>query len=165
MPGPHDSRSIANRLIDAGLAAESPLFPLQTIKLVYFSHGWMLGMYGRPLSKHAVRAWLYGPMIPEVYRALEEFGGDPVEIKIDIPGEEQEFDELEADVIDQVYNQYGKLSSVRLAQIANASTTPWRQVWTREGMDTVIPDDLIEKHYKKQYDQIVLDEERKRRYA
>ncbi len=144
---PHDARSIANRLIDAGCAAGKPLTPLQIIKLVYFCHGWMLGLYGRPLSKQMIQAWLYGPVIPGVYHGLKKFGGEPVEIKIDVPGEESEFDELEADLIDQVYNMYGKLSGVRLSQLTHASGTPWHEVWTREGQNSVISNELIKKHY------------------
>ena len=89
----HDARAVANNLIE--MSGEGPLTPLQIIKLTYICHGWMLGLYGRPLVKQNVKAWTYGPVIPDVYRALKTYRANPVTPRIPIPPEE--FDERESD--------------------------------------------------------------------
>ena len=95
----HDARAVANSLIEKGRDANRPLTPLQIIKLVYFCHGWMLGLYHKPLIEQDVEAWLYGPVVAEVYRGLKKYGGHPVTTTMDVPKEE--FDETEADLIEQ----------------------------------------------------------------
>ena len=141
----HDARRIADSLISKGLVAEEPLTPLQIIKLVYFCHGWCLGLYERPLSIQPVRAWKYGPVIPVVYRALRSYGDSPVTSPIS--NTEPQFDEIESDLIAQVYEKYGHLSGIRLSGLTHAPGTPWHTVWRQKGRDAVIPDALIQKYY------------------
>ena len=38
---------------------------MQVLKLVYYCHAWMLGLYGRPLIRQPIEAWRYGPVVPE----------------------------------------------------------------------------------------------------
>ena len=40
----HDSRAIANQLIRRAHEAGRDITPMQTIKLVYYCHAWMLGL-------------------------------------------------------------------------------------------------------------------------
>ena len=51
---------------------------MQLLKLVYIAHGWMLGLYDLPLISDEV-AWLYGPVIPNLYKEIKSYGGGPVE--------------------------------------------------------------------------------------
>ena len=53
-----DARSVANSLI---------------MKLVYISHGWMLGLYNKSLFKQPVLAWLYGPVVSDIYHGLRKY--------------------------------------------------------------------------------------------
>lgn len=143
----HDSRFVANKLIGMAINAGDPLTPLQIIKLVYFCHGWMLGLYGRPLVSDYVEAWRYGPVHRNVYRALKRYGDTPVERTIAGISEES-FDDEEEDLIQQVYDAYGSLSGIRLSRLTHASGTPWDTIWRTVGCNSVIPDDLIEDHYE-----------------
>lgn len=141
----HDARVVANSLIKRACDDSSPLTPLQVVKLVYFCHGWMLGLYKRPLIRQHVRAWLYGPVVAEVYRILKRYGGMPVEVEIKVP--EESFDEQEGDLISQVYLGYGSLTGIELSQLTHAPGTPWYKVWYEEGQNAIIPNLLIQKHY------------------
>ena len=120
---------------------------MQLLKLVYIAHGWMLGLYGRPLIRDEIQAWKYGPVIPDLYAAIRHYRGNPVE---DIPvswTENQQLDELENDLITQVYDKYGHLSGPALSQLTHQKNSPWHAVYDSRGWADTIPNDLIRVHY------------------
>ena len=57
-----------------------PTTPLHLVKLVYISHGWVLGFHGIPLIRESVEAWKYGPVIPAVYHRYKPFGGSHINL-------------------------------------------------------------------------------------
>ena len=141
----HDARAVANGLIDRAAREGKRYTPLQIIKLVYFCHGWMLGLYERPLVRQRVQAWLYGPVVVDVYRGLKRYGGEPVARRMSVADED--FDELEEDLVDQVHEKYGSLSGRELSRLTHAVGTPWHQVWYGKGRNSIIPNFLIQEHY------------------
>ena len=141
----HDALEIADHLIRKGLDNDNALTPLQVIKLVYFCHGWMLGLYGRPLCTQEVRAWIYGPVIPDVYHELKVYGGSEIMVDMGMPN--PELDEYEDDLVKQVYDKYGRFSGVDLSRRTHAPGTPWHKIWKRKGRNAVIPNPLIQKYY------------------
>jgi uncharacterized phage-associated protein len=141
----HDARAIANALIERAKAAGRPLTPMQIIKLVYICHGWMLGLYSRPLIREAVAAWRYGPVIPTLYHSLKHYGSEHVTEPIG--RQVADLDELEADLIDQVFAKYAGLSGIALSHLTHAPNTPWSIVWHDSGQNAPISNDLIEYHY------------------
>ena len=149
----HDARSVANELIRRALRDGRPITALQVIKLTYFCHAWMLGLYHRPLLEQPVEAWLYGPVVPEVYRSLRRYSGEPVTRPIDLSTvgvEERTYDEIEKDLIDQVWEKYGHFSGVQLSAMTHTPGSPWDQVWEAAGQNAVISDPAIEKYYAQQ---------------
>ena len=53
------------------------LTPLQINKMVYISHGWILGVFEKPLinnSNNQIQAWKYGPVVVGLYHLLKSFG-------------------------------------------------------------------------------------------
>lgn len=142
----HDSRSIANRLIERAYGEDSPFTPLQVIKLVYFCHGWMLGLYERPLIIHPVMAWRYGPVVAEVYHSIKQYGSTPIDEQI-YNIEPWNGDEKEEDVIEQVYLKYGQLDGISLSRLTHAPGTPWDHIWNAGANGAVIPNSLIQQHY------------------
>lgn len=141
----HDARVVANSLIERSVEEETPLTPLQIIKLVYMCHGWMLGLYNHELSEQKVLAWIYGPVIADVYRSLRKYGRTCVSEKIYIPDEE--FSDLEVDLIMQVYRKYSPFSGIQLSALTHAPGTPWHKIWHRRGRNSIIPNSLIASHY------------------
>lgn len=144
----HDARSVANELISRAINSGSTFTPMQVVKLVYFCHAWMLGLYHRPLLEQPVEAWRYGPVVPEVYFSLRRYGGEPVRRPIEIGDEE--YDKYETDLIDQVFQKYGVLSGRQHSGMTHAPGTPWHITWNRHGQNAVIPDPLIEDYYQKE---------------
>lgn len=141
----HDARVIANNLIGRANDANCPLTPMQIIKLVYICHGWMLGLYGRPLIVQPVEAWRYGPVVDDLYQSLKKYGSSHVPKRI--ADQEGDLDEFELDLVRQVAEKYWHLSGVALSRLTHAPGTPWDIVYNQHGQNSFIPNDLIEDHY------------------
>lgn len=59
------------------------LTPLQINKFVYIAHGWILGVFGRPLIDNRynqIQAWKYGPVVTGIYHMLKSFGNQPINV-------------------------------------------------------------------------------------
>lgn len=144
---PYGALSVANKLIALAHEAGRAITPMQVIKLTYICHGWMLGLYGRPLLDEPVEAWQYGPVIPEVYRNLRRYGAGPVTRQIHNV-KDADFGVIELDLVRQVSSKYGQLTGPQLSTMTHAPGTPWHQVW--RGRKTIIPDPIIQKFYNEQ---------------
>ena len=146
----HDARSVANELIHRSHQAGRPITNHQTVKLAYLCHAWMLAIHRRPLLSQPVEAWQYGPIIPEIYRSLRRYGGEPVRRPVDLASAgitEHPYDPRETSIIDQVSEKYGHLTGVQLSAMTNAPGTPWEQIRSKHGRTAVIPDPVIEDYY------------------
>lgn len=139
----HDAREIANWFIIYG----DLLNPMQIIKLVYMSHGWMLGLQDRPLFRQNAAAWRYGPTIPDLFHELKIYGNLPVENPIK-GVVEQTLDDIEVDIIQQVNELYGGFSGVRLSRITHVDGSPWHQIWTKYKRNAIIPNGVIKEYYR-----------------
>lgn len=145
----HSSVAVANYIIDKAMSKGNPLTPMQVIKLVYLCHGWMLGLYNRPLINEPVEAWQYGPVIKNLYQRVKQYRSNPILDKLD--NTDSVFSEEEQDVMDQVINKYSSLSGVALSSLTHADGTPWSNTWNPEIRNVKISNDLIEDHFKEIY--------------
>lgn len=144
----HDARAVANELIRLALASNRPLTPMQIIKLVYLCHGWMLGLYGRPLVRQVAQAWRYGPVFHDLYQSLKKYGASHVtELIPNVP--EERFDAQERDLIRQVFEKYGRFSGIVLSNMTHEDGSPWHQTWSRGLHSAPISNDLIADYYRR----------------
>ena len=142
------AHTVANRFLKLAEDKGQALNPLQLMKLVYIAHGWMLGMYRRPLIKDHIEAWKFGPVIPRLYRSIKAYGSDPITAPLPLaPGKDAPLDEIEADIIDQTFEIYGHLTGIRLSALTHQPDTPWAKTWSADSWAAQIPDDLIAEHY------------------
>ncbi len=144
----HDSRTVANCFLDLASDCGDSLTPMQVLKLVYIAHGWMLGLYGRPLIKDDVQAWQYGPVIPTLYNAVRDYRSAPVTRMLREPAKDF-LDPNEKDLVEQVYKIYGKKSGPALSRLTHAPGTPWALTYEPGAFGVVIPTDIIEDHYQR----------------
>ena len=147
---PHDAVIIANKLIQLAIEKEKLLTPIQIIKLVYICHGFMLGLYKRPLINQEIEAWQYGPVISTLYNKLRKYKGSHVTREIKIwPPKKGKLDNQENDIIKQVFSKYAHLSGPVLSTLTHLSGTPWQIVRSQIGKNKkgIIPNDLIQEYY------------------
>lgn len=119
---------------------------MQVLKLVYLCHGWMLGLYNRPLIKEPVEAWQYGPVVRDLYKSVKKFRSSPVEGPLS--RNKEDFDEQEKDIMDQVIEMYGDFSGLALSRLTHEPGTPWYRTWNSGDRYNIISNDLIEDHFK-----------------
>ena len=144
----NDSDIIADEILGLATADTIGLTPMQLLKLVYISHGWMLGLYSVPLISDRVEAWKYGPVIPKLYHSIKEFRDGPVLTDIRRNHGGRELADVENDLLKQVYSIYGRFSGIALSRMTHRQGTPWHRVY-RDGIGAiVIPNDIIDEHYK-----------------
>lgn len=139
------SVTVADRFLEFAKERDGTLTPMQLLKLVYIAHGWMLGLYGRPLIGDDVEAWQYGPVIPRLYKAVRKFKSHPVQGPLQ--NDQGSLDAREESIISQVYEIYGKKTGPALSRLTHQKDSPWDKVYGLGNYGMVIPNDLIEDHY------------------
>ena len=122
--------------------------PMQLLKLVYLSHGWMLGVYEKELIKDRIEAWQYGPVIPQLYHLYKVYGGDNI-VERGIDHSEDIGDEKYIGLVNRVLGFYKGYSAVRLSSITHENNSPWDLTVRRVGIGAVIDNDLIREYYTK----------------
>jgi uncharacterized phage-associated protein len=144
----NDARVVANHFIRLSKETNDLLTPMQILKLVYLAHGWMLGLYGRPLISQNVMAWKYGPVIVDVYHSLKSFRATDVDREIVSPVNGT-LGELEADLVTKIYNAYKDWNGIELSNLTHRPDSPWSVTVDKSGLDSVISNDLIQDYFKK----------------
>ena len=110
-------------------------------KLVYYANGWHLAIKDVPLIDEQVEAWRYGPVIPSLRDAFQQYGDQPVESHASylVPRcGTNIIDEIEEvvptvnqgnppdlsfvrDLLDRIWQVYGKYTGI---QLSNATHVP-----------------------------------------
>ena len=160
---PRSALLIADYLI----GKHAPLTPMQVNKLAYIAHGFTLAIEGQPLFRDRVEAWKYGPIIPSLYHALKDFGGDEISIlpycgtRVDTPDLDKRLDltttqipERHRAVIDRVITVYGGFSGPMLSTITHEEGSPWHQCYQEGEFGIQILNDITRKYYQQQLVQV-----------
>ena len=146
------STCVARQFLDIAQAdaPPKPLTLLQLIKLTYIAHGWSFVNLPKPLVSEDAYAWRYGPVFPDLYIALRQFGSRPV---TEVPKSSRELksgvelEQLEVDLIKEVYDEYSNFSGVELMRMTHREETPWHKTWQISQNGVVIGNDLIREYY------------------
>ena len=112
--------------------------PLMLQKLLYFIQGIYSALYGSPIFEEDCRAWIHGPVYPEVYKLFRDFKYNPIDDArfALLKGREDILAEDEKHVIDLVVNTFGIYSGKVLKKITH-NEDPWKDA--RKGYGDNIP--------------------------
>lgn len=78
-------KEIANHILYRAREIESPITNLQLQKVLYFTIGYMIREeifvdYARKqFNDSKMEAWLYGPVVPELYEKFKEYKSTPIQ--------------------------------------------------------------------------------------
>ena len=163
--------NVAYEMLEIAKRQDIELSNLQLQKLVYIAHGYFLGWKGKPLIQETVEAWMYGPVVDEVYQQFKGCGGKKIPVPSDeampqgpfspvegraasLPSLAQHVDSMDEDAkkcLTWVIENYGRFNSLELIRITHKPGTPWNQIWNKDGYSgrfAKIPNALIEQHYQ-----------------
>lgn len=108
--------------------------PKKLQKLVYYVEAWHLVHLESELIDENFEAWVHGPVIPELYEDLKQFGYNDIKIlddeldssdeRIEKIAKENDLTENQLELIYSVLNKYGTLSSFELEMLTH-SEEPW----------------------------------------
>ena len=108
--------------------------PVKLVSLAYIAHGLHMAFHdGNPLVSEKVRAWIYGPIFPELFNAVRIYGNDAVlevpQCQREMISHEVRLSSVETEVIDAVYKSYKHKSDAQLIAKNHTVGTPWHDVW------------------------------------
>jgi uncharacterized phage-associated protein len=128
-------------------------------KLVFYAHGWHLGLQHAPLIDEQVEAWQYGPVIPSIYHSFKQYGTEPIagpasaineQGRLYKPGLAEGYDRS---LCEKVWREYGRYSAAQLSIMTHRPGTPWDTTWNRNEFklrSLAIPNDVIEDYFARQ---------------
>ncbi len=126
--------------------------PLMLQKLLYFTQGIYSALYGRPIFTEDCRAWIHGPVYPEVYDLFRDFKYNPIDDArfALLEGTADVLTDDEKKVIDLVVNTFGIYGGKVLERITH-NEDPWKEA--RMGYGDGIPSSelLPKEHIMKYY--------------
>ncbi|MCM1084047.1 MAG: DUF4065 domain-containing protein [Clostridium sp.] len=129
--------------------------PLTLQKLLYFIQGIYSALYGKPIFEEDCRAWVHGPVYPEVYELFRDFKYNPIDDArfALIEGTADVLIEEEKNVIDLVVNTFGMYGAKVLERIAH-NEDPWKEAEKGYGDSIPSSEPLPKKRIMKYYEAI-----------
>lgn len=122
-------------------------------KLVYFAQGVHLAKYQKPLINETFEAWLYGPVIPEIYQDFKFYGSRPITNTAEFtPTSTERPPRLDADAIDTINYSWAVLKDFTAMSLSNWTHRvdgPWSKVYDPDVKTTPIPNDEIKQYFTK----------------
>jgi uncharacterized phage-associated protein len=115
---------------------------LKLQKLLYYAQGFHLALFARPLFSDKVKAWQYGPVVPDVWHRYRDSGFGPIGAPKDFDA--SRYDPDTRDLLDEINRVYGQYSATKLRDLTHEEP-PWRDAWERRqagGSDEITQDSL-----------------------
>ncbi len=108
--------------------------PKKLQKLIYYVEAWHLVYLHSELIDENFEAWVHGPVVPNLYQDLKQFGYNDIQVindeldssdeRIKKIADENKLNENQIELIYSVLNKYGNLSSFELEMLTH-SEQPW----------------------------------------
>jgi len=138
----YTAEAIANYFLDKSEQSDSSINLMELQRLVYFAHGWYLGLESKPLINEPIQAWSFGPVIYQLYRDFKEFGLDPIqgrakslgsdlklyEPSIEMEKEDDDEAKYTKGFLDRIWEIYGQYTYIQLSNLSHEKGSPWHKV-------------------------------------
>lgn len=168
------AKAVANYFLDwAKSQNDHSVSPMKMQKLVYFAHGWCLGLSGNPLIQEEVEAWPYGPVIPDLYHEFKHFGNGEItqyatelnwgsvgvkwadfeQITPLIPDDEETERLQTRPLLNRIWEVYKPFTPIQLSNATHQPDTPWDRINKKHDgkipKGTPIPNEMIREYFVK----------------
>lgn len=152
---PYSAKAVSNFF----LSKSRRITQMKLHKLLYFAHGWHLGLTSLPLLDEMVEAWPDGPVVPSVFHEFKTFGIRPItcfarefnpdEFRRDIVPPVDAGDAFVHDLLERIWKVYNGFSDDQLFHMTRAVGSPWSKTHNEhpgiKGVD--IPNELFAEHF------------------
>ena len=101
------------------LQLRGPISAKKLLKLVYYCQAWSLAVEDRSMFRERVEAWMYGPVVPDLYQV------HPRGIASTVDGDPTRLDARDGRIIERVLLYYGHLNGNRLGELSHGEA-PWK---------------------------------------
>lgn len=148
----HYALDIAKKIIHCTDVEKGDIISnLKLQKMLYYMQAYWLAIFKKPLFEEEIEAWMYGPVVPSVYDHFKKFGSSAI-----MPENVDEpvflnFDNDEKDLFNNVIEEYGQFSAVKLMEMTH-NETPWKSVSTGKG--NIISKDLLKEYFLTQVEYV-----------
>jgi len=134
----YEPEAIANEFLRIARENGDALSPMKLLKLVYYAHGWHLGLTKEPLLNEAVEAWRYGPVVPSLWGKMRKYEGNPVSDLLPVEEKNGTVDDsFVRSLIEEVWDSYGDFRAMKLSNMTHMRGTPWYEV--KQSYDGELP--------------------------
>lgn len=129
----HSALDIAKKIIHCTDVEKGDIISnLKLQKMLYYMQGYWLAIFKEPLFEDEIEAWMYGPVVPTVYDHFKKFGSSAIMPEdVDKP-EFINLNDTEEDLFNNVIEEYGQFSAVKLMEMTHKET-PWKSVSPSRG--------------------------------
>jgi uncharacterized phage-associated protein len=136
---------IANQLLlNSADMGKELMTNMKLQKMLYYQQGFHLAYFNTPLFDEEIEAWMYGPVVPEMYERYKSNGHLGIEPDRSMGFGFDQPEELA--LFNEVCNVYGAYSTIGLMNMTR-NETPWKTTPTGEG--NVIPKSVMKSFFKK----------------
>lgn len=101
-------------------------------KLIYYCQAWSLVWDEQPLFENEIKAWVYGPVIPDLYGMHRKMFKVNSSVFKNLGSDSNSLNDKEKETIDAVLKYYGDKSSQWLIELSHLEK-PW--IDAREDLD------------------------------
>ena len=145
----YNVHDIANKIIlQTDIEKGDIISNLKLQKLLYYMQGYHLAFFDERLFEDKLEAWMYGPVVPDVYHRFKDNGSFGISLDT-ATYKEIELTPEEEDMFAQVMREYGKFSAIRLMEMTH-DETPWKEGF--ESVERVINIDTMKTFFTKLID-------------
>jgi len=116
-------------------------------KLVYYAHiQFLLQNSGRPLINDDIEAWVYGPVIPTLYREFSKFSYKPIS-EVSKKGDINNLNDNQKKAIDDILALYGNKDAGYLSDKTH-SEDPWQDAYqSTDWSENIITNESLIEYY------------------
>ncbi len=154
-----DPRCVANKILDKADERGFEVSNLALNKILFFAHGWHLGVFDGPLVSTNFEAWEHGPVSRDVYHAFKSHTDSPITSRAKMLNfETEEWEVADAELtdellefLDRIVDFYGQMTGTKLRAMTHEPGTPWDQVWHSGKIVDIhmkISDDLTKDYFR-----------------
>jgi len=103
---------------------------LKLQKLLYYSQGFHLAIFDEPLFCDAIKKWLHGPVVPQVWHEYKEFGSRSIPVTA---VDREAYTPQVRELLDEVFTVYGQFSATKLRNMTH-NEPPYLQAMDNEAL-------------------------------